>query len=91
MIQERIESLAEAYAAEFEPMFRKVARRAYIDGMTELAEFVNLAYEMREAQKEYHRLRYSQHKDKIAEIGERMSDLQRTVDAELRDILALED
>ena len=57
----------------------------------ELIEFANLVYQMREAQNEYHRLRYSQHSDKRAEAGERMSDLQRTVDAELRDILELED
>lgn len=57
----------------------------------ELIEFANLVYQMRDVQKEYHRLRYSQRPDKRAEAGERMSDLQRTVDAELRDILELED
>lgn len=46
---------------------------------------------MRCAQKDFYRLRYSQHHDKRAEAGERMADLQRTVDAELRDILELED
>lgn len=57
----------------------------------ELIEFANLVYQMREAQKEYHRLRYSQRHDKREEAGERKSNLQRTVDAELRDILELED
>lgn len=57
----------------------------------ELIELANLVYQMREAQKEYHRLRYSQRHDKREEAGERMSDLQRTVDAELRDILEIED
>lgn len=57
----------------------------------ELIEFANLVYEMRQAQKDYYRLRYSQNTQKRAEAGERMSDLQRTVDSELRDILELED
>ena len=57
----------------------------------ELIELANLVYQMREAQKEFNRLRYSQRYDKRAEVGQRMSDLQRTVDAELRDILELED
>lgn len=57
----------------------------------ELKEFATLVYQMREAQKEYHRLRYSQRHDKRREAGETMTDLQRTVDAELRDILGLED
>lgn len=57
----------------------------------ELIELANLVYQMREAQKEYHRLRYSRRHDKREEAGERMSDLQRTVDAELREILELED
>lgn len=57
----------------------------------ELIEFANLVAAMRDAQKEYHRLRYSSRHDKRAEAGERMADLQRTVDAELRDILGLED
>ena len=51
----------------------------------ELIEFANLVYEMRQAQKDYYRLRYSQNTQKRAEAGERMSDLQRTVDSELRD------
>lgn len=58
---------------------------------TELKELANLVYEMRSAQKEYYRLRYSKHFDRRAEAGERMSDLQRAVDAELREILGLED
>jgi hypothetical protein len=57
----------------------------------ELIEFANLVYEMRQAQKDYYRLRYSQNTQKRAEAGERMSELQRTVDAELRGILELED
>ena len=57
----------------------------------ELIELANLVYQMREAQKEFYRLRYSQRHDKRAEVGQMMSDLQRTVDAELRDILELED
>jgi hypothetical protein len=57
----------------------------------ELIELATLVYQMREAQKEYYRLRYSQHSDKRGEAGERMADLQRTVDSELRDILGLED
>lgn len=57
----------------------------------ELIELANLVYEMRQAQKDYYRLRYSQNTQKRAEAGERMSELQRTVDAELRDILELED
>jgi hypothetical protein len=57
----------------------------------ELMELANLVYEMRQAQKDYYRLRYSQNTQKRAEAGERMSDLQRTVDSELRDILELED
>ena len=57
----------------------------------ELIELANLVYQMREAQKEFSRLRYSQRYDKRAEVGQMMSDLQRTVDAELRDILELED
>lgn len=59
--------------------------------MKELIEFANLVAAMRDAQKEFSRLRYSSRHDKRAEAGERMSDLQRTVDAELRDILGLED
>lgn len=57
----------------------------------DLIELATLVYQMREAQKEYHRLRYSQRHDKREEAGQRMSDLQRTVDAELREILGLED
>ena len=57
----------------------------------ELIELATLVYQMREAQKEYYRLRYSQRHDKRGEAGERMSELQRTVDAELREILGLED
>lgn len=57
----------------------------------ELIELATLVYQMREAQKEYYRLRYSQRSDKRGEAGERMADLQRTVDSELRDILGLED
>ena len=58
---------------------------------SELMELANLVYEMRSAQKEYHRLRYSKHFDRRGEAGERMSDLQRTVDAELREILEIDD
>lgn len=57
----------------------------------ELIEFANLVYEMRQAQKDYYRLRYSQNTQKRAEAGERMSDLQRSVDSELRALLELED
>jgi flagellar motility protein MotE (MotC chaperone) len=57
----------------------------------ELMELANLAYSMREAQKEFYKLRYSQHHDKRAEVGERMAELQKTMDAELREILELED
>ena len=57
----------------------------------ELIEFANLVATMRDAQKEYYRLRYSQRADKRGEAGERMADLQRTVDSELIDILGLED
>lgn len=56
-----------------------------------LIEFATLVQNMRDAQKEYHRLRFTNRHDERREAGERMSDLQRTVDAELRDILELED
>ena len=95
MIQERIDTLAKEFAEPFEPQFKKVAAYAYKQGLQnmkdELMELANLAYSMREAQKEFCKLRYSQHHDKRAEAGERMADLQKTMDAELREILELED
>lgn len=57
----------------------------------ELIEFANLVAAMRDAQKEYYRLRYSQRADKREEAGERMADLQRMVDSELINILELEE
>lgn len=56
MTQERIEQFAEAYAAEFEPMFRKVARRAYIDGLQHYAELVALLKEYKAARKKFNEL-----------------------------------
>ena len=38
IIEEQLKKMADEYAAEFEPMFRKVARRAFIDGMLEMAK-----------------------------------------------------
>ena len=40
MTEQEINQLAEEYAAEFEPMFRKVARRAYVDGMLKAMEYI---------------------------------------------------
>lgn len=56
-----------------------------------LIELASLVYDMRSAQKEYHRLRYSIYPDKRAEAGERMSVLQKEVDTELRKILEIDD
>ena len=56
----------------------------------ELIEFANLVAEMRDAQKEYNLLKYSQSIDKRGEAGERMADLQRKVDSELKGILGLD-
>lgn len=53
MTQERIEQLAEAYAAEFEPMFRKVARRAYIDGLQQYDKLVTLLKEYKSAREKF--------------------------------------
>ena len=53
MTQERIEQLAEAYAAEFEPMFRKVARRAYIDGLQQYDKLVTLLKEYKAARMKF--------------------------------------
>lgn len=55
MTQERIEQLAEAYASEFEPMFRKVARRAYIDGLQQFDKLVSLLKEYRLAREKFNR------------------------------------
>ena len=57
----------------------------------ELRELATLVHSMRCAQKDFYRLRSSQHHDKRTEAGERLAELQRAVDAELRDILELED
>ena len=56
MTQERIEQLADAYAAGFEPMFRKAARRAYIDGLQHYAEFVALLKEYKAARDKFNEL-----------------------------------
>jgi hypothetical protein len=53
-------------------------------------ELINLAekvYEMRAAQKEFQRLKYSPDFEKRGEVGEMMRHLQKRVDAEIEDIL----
>ena len=57
----------------------------------ELIELASLVSDMRCAQKEYRRLKYSIHPVARAAVRERMLVLQKEVDAELRKILEIDD
>ena len=52
----------------------------------ELYDFACLVYWMRQAEMEYQKLRYSPNFNKRGEAGEQMRDLQRRVDAEIKEI-----
>lgn len=53
----------------------------------ELYELACAVYRMRQAQQEYHRLRYSQDVQKRGEAGEEMRDMQKQVDKQIEDII----
>ena len=56
MTHDRIEQMADAYAEQYEPRYRKAARQAYIDGLKHLEEFVNLVIKARDAKKKFNEL-----------------------------------
>ena len=52
----------------------------------ELYDFACLVYWMRQAEIEFNKLKYSPNTEKRGEAGEQMRDLQRRVDAEIKEI-----
>ena len=46
MTEEQLKVMADEYAAKFEPMFRKVARIAFVDGMKKAMEIIKKLIEL---------------------------------------------
>jgi hypothetical protein len=40
MTEEQIKTMAEEYIKDYDPMFKKAVRRAYIDGMKDAMEYM---------------------------------------------------
>lgn len=55
-------------------------------GAKAMYDFACSVYWMREAQREYHKLRYSNNVQKRGEIGHRMAELQKQVDTAIDEI-----
>ena len=46
MTEEQIKAMADEYAAEYEPMYQKVARISFVDGMKKAMEIIKKLIEL---------------------------------------------
>lgn len=84
MIPESIERMAEAYASEYEPIFRKVVKAVYLDGRKELTDFVNLVIKARDAKNNFNELCQDNDQWAREEAGFAMTEAEDKVKAWLK-------